>query len=1204
MMHGPINIKIKQGLVSLFFFRYVTIQRSRKPSPEQEADDTGRDLDVQDITTEIKPVYTVTTETQPETRIQIVTPIRTLVTGRPAGFRKHSRNEKSDTATLEPELKVSSGGFRGATSESSVGTYPQYVDVTSIGRRRNITTMEIGKDTSTSASPLEVTVSNVEVDATTSGHSGFNHTVPSSSSPRPFTDPHVAENLTQNVDTSSPGRRRGTTLPTTDISKDVVTTKKQTTVDKNPPKSADISKRRTTTVPSFSTDPTTEAYKRKHDDAILKRRSTTVPSTDILANENGSIKAEDSVVQTIPPYTVTESTSQGRSIPETLPTPTTTRFTPTVTRIVTSVTESGTTERQIIAVNRVPYIAIAALRGEKLYPGPSVHNRHHPAVNTTVPFQSKSFADSSLEKTTIPVTVPSEQNFEKVMEVNRVTLVNSKEETPLAYTMMVSGNDTTERMTIHTESEQTIDRVSEVSRMKHVTVASGTQTAAPLGDYMTDILHEEFTALPTVIDTPTDKIYHENIIDTQRENPSSKREHYPNTNTLHLGNTSTHSEPDTEPVPLPVTEKQIESIATFDETASRDFPPRTATLNNRRRQGSGRSPGVDDFATRRRRPTFSTSAEPQRASTPSTFSQKRRGQRKRPGPYRPTSTNATKEEASVLSVPNHSNVADPPDTAHNNEPRRSFIPSRGQRKRPRPYLPTSTRTTADEVSNSGETNGSENSVLANEGTNNATLGFVPKRGNRRRGKTQVGVTETSNTTSKVTSQEAILSTTENASMGVASTDGNIGGSSDNSQSSTQGLGVLRPRTRSRFVSRKGLVSRNVSAESNLNSTKDSGVFVVSDSKHTQSTDSVLLTTDTSTESQFELEVTELIPYLNSTRKYAEETGQGEKEIHRPSSIDAHTNSVTSASTTLSSLAPSIRGRGDSGRVRIKKRRRRPETNSSVAPSTEAEETSTESFKIASKNELNVAQKEIKTPDLTSQRNVSVSTDEGNSVSSFATAALFGRDDYTVITPAPVSEFVTTMDREGKRVVQISVLNGPSDRNVPHITQKSKSVSTKNTSQIKNATTRNNSNNFEISSHNSELTITKNNDLHTDGSGYSEGSAQREPVYPLSTSVRTSSARVHESFLTTTLEFLTEGLNEEISHKNSAEDPHNGQSTDNFNASVDFIADSRDDETLGSTPANGRNKPVSENTEGKSWRLVRRKRPSSTTVEPQAQSEVG
>jgi hypothetical protein len=109
---------------------------------------------------------------------------------------------------------------------------------------------------------------------------------------------------------------------------------------------------------------------------------------------------------------------------------------------------------------------------------------------------------------------------------------------------------------------------------------------------------------------------------------------------------------------------------------------------------------------------------------------------------------------------------------------------------------------------------------------------------------------------------------------------------------------------------------------------------------------------------------------------------------------------------------------------------------------------------------------------------------------------------------------------------------------------------------------------------------------------------------LSTSARTSSEIVPDSFLTTTLEFLTEGHNEEISHKNSVEVPKNGQSTDNFIASVDFIADSRDDETLGSTPANGRNKPVSENTEGKSWRLVRRKRPSSTTVEPQAQSEVG
>jgi hypothetical protein len=1111
---------------------------------------------------------------------------------------------------LEPELKVSSEGFKGATSESSVGTYPQYAYVTSIGRRRNIATIQIGKYTSTSASHLESAVSNFEVDGTTSGHSGFTHTVPSSSSPRTFTDPHVVESQTQQLDTGSPDRRRGTTLPTTDINKDTATTKEQTTVDTNPPKSTDISRRRSTTVPNFSNDPTTEPYKPKEDNAILRRRSTTVPSTDILAKETGPIKVEDSVVQIITPSTVpttvTESTSPGLSIPETIPTLTTTRFTPTVTRIVTSVTESGTTERQIIAVNRVPYIAIAALRGEKLYPGPPVHNRHHPAMNTTVSSQSKSVSDSSLGITTLPVTVPREQNFEKVMEVNRIKLVTSKEEMPLAYTMAISGNETTERMAIHTESEKTIDRVSEVSRLKYVTVAGGTQTAAPLGNYTTDIIREEFTTLPTVIDTPTDKIYHENIIDTQGENLSSKGEYYPTTNTLHLDSITTHSKLDTEPIPLPVTEQQTESIATFDEISSRDIPPRTITLNNRRRQGSGRKPGVDDYKTRRTRPTFSTtSVEPQRASTPSTFSQRRRGQRKRPGPYRSTSTNATKEEANVLSVPNHLNVADPTAAAHNNESRRSFIPSRGQRKRPRPYLPTSTRTTADEVSNSGENNGSENSVLANESTNNATFGFIPKRGSRRRGKIRVGITETSNTTSKVTSQVATLSTTDNTSpdqnnsLVAASTDGNRAGSSDNSKSSTQELGVLRPVTRSKFVSRKGLVSRNASPESNLNSTKDPDFLEVSNSKHTQSTDSVLFTTDTSPESHFELEVTDLIPDLNNT----EETEPEGKEIHRLSSIHTHTKSVTPASTTLSSFAPRNRERGHSDRVRIKKRRRRPETNISVAPPTEADETPTESPKITSRNKLNVAQNEIKIPGLISERNVSVSTAEGNSVTAFATAALFGRDDYTVITPAPVSEFVTAVDRDGKHVLQISVLNSPSDRNLPQMTQKSKSISTKNISKVKNTTTGNNSNNFEISSYSSELTTTKDSDLHTDGSGYPEESAQKEPVYTLSTFARTPE-RVHDSFHTTTLEILNEGHNGEISHKNSVEVPKNGKSTDNFIASVNFIADSRDDKTLGSTPANGRNKPVTENTEGRSWRLVRRKRPSSTTVEPQAQSEVG
>jgi hypothetical protein len=872
------------------------------------------------------------------------------------------------------------------------------------------------------------------------------------------------------------------------------------------------------------------------------------------------------------------------------------------------VTESGTTERQIIAVNRVPYIAIAALRGEKFYPGPSVHSRQHPAVTTTVPFQSKSFSESFLEKTTVPVTVSSEQKFEKVMEVNRVTTVTSKEGMSLADTMAISGNENTERTAINTEAEKTADRVSEVPGLKYVTIAGGKQTSAPLGDYTTDILREEFTTLPTVIVTPTDKTYHENVIDTEQENQSSKPEYNPTTSTLHLDSISTHSETGTEPIPLPVTDKHTESIVTLDENASKDIPPRTVTLNNRRRQGSGRKPGVDDFKTRRTRPSFSTtSTEQQRASTPSTFSQKRRGQRKRPGPNRPTSTNETNEESSVLSVPIHSNVTDPTATAHTNKgPRRSFIPSRGQRKRPHPYLTTSTRTAADEVSKAGENNGSENSVLANESTNSTTLGFVPKRGNRRRGKTKFGITETSNTTSKEISQEAILTTTDNASQDlgntsvVASTDGNTDGSSNYSKSSTQGLDVLRPVTRTKLVPRKGLISRNISRKSNLNSTNESGDLDASDNKHTQSTDSVLFTT----ESQFKVDITEAIPYLNTKGKDTEETGPEGDELLRSSLIDAHTNPVTPASTKSSSLVPSIRGRGDSDRVRIKKRRRRPETNSSIAPPTKAEETPTDSHKINSRNKLNVSQDEIKSPDFIPERNVLVGTAEGNSVTPFGTAPLFGRDDYTVITPASVSEFVTTLDNEGNHVVQISLLNGQSDKNFPHVNQKSKSVSAKNISKVKNATARNSSNDLEISSHNSEITTTKDSDLHTDDRRYPEGSAQREPIYPLSTSVKTSSERVHESFLTTTLEFLNEGHSEEISHKNSAKVPQNGQSTDNFIASVDFIADSRDKGNLGSTPANGRNKPVSQNTEGKSWRLVRRKRPSSTTVEPQAQSEVG
>lgn len=1144
------------------------------------------------------------------------------MTEKPAGFKKQSRNEKVESATLEPELKVSSEGFRRASSELPIGTYPQYVDVTSIGRRRNSTTTGIEKETSTSASHLEDPLHYVEFNSTTRRqnmdyNSDFTHTVPSSISPQASTEPGVVDSQPHYVHATSPARSRGTTSPTTEISKDTVTTKEQTVIDASTPKYTDVPRRRSTTVPSISDVPTTEkqqTHKPKHENIIFRRRSTTVRSIDVLANKTEHLKTDDSVVQTIPPSavttTITQSTPEGPSIKDTIPTPTTTRFTPTVTRIVTSVTESGTTERQIIAVNRVPYIAIAALRGEKFYPGPVGHNRHQPATATKQPFLFRSSLNSFLEQTTIPVRAAGEQSLEKVMEVNRITLVTSKEEMPLAYTRTISGNETTERTLVQTQSEKTTDRVSEVSRLKHVTAVAGvSQTATPSDYYVTDTLREELTTIPTIIDIPTDRIYHENAIDSHRENPPSKLDYHPTTSVLQVDSVSINSETVMEPIVTQVTEKHGESVPTSDEISSTDIPPRSVTLNNRRRQGSGRKPGVDDFKTRRTRPTFSTtSAETQISSTPSTFAQKRRGQRKRPRPYQPTLTNATN------AVPNHSTVANSTANADpNKEPRRTFIPSRGQRKKPRPYLQTSTPATADDVINSVEKDRSENKVLSNERNTTATSGFIPKRGYRRRGKTQVGITEIPNTTSTKATQKDTLSNTENESANVAKsfavvpTEGNTDVSSVNSKPSTQGSDIFSSEARSNFVPRKNYVNINVTTEQNTNSRNDSDESDVNDIQNSQSTGSDIFTTDISPESQFELDITELIPYLNNTGKDTDQSVPEETEVLKPTSVFSHKEAVTTTTPIkYSSPASSIRERGHSDRVRIMKRRKRPTTNSSVTPPTEAKDSRTESSsesKITSRKELNTTDNEIKTSDLISERNLSASTLEENPVTPFATAALFERYDYKVGTPASVSEFATTVDTQGKNLLEIFVLNDQSDEDSPQKSQKSKSVSTKDIGKVKNATARNISNNLEIFSQISELTTSKDRDLNTDGSGYATGSTGIKAIYPLSKSEDTSE-RFRGSSLTTTVEFLNEGRGEKISHDNFAKVSIKHQSTDNYIASVDFIADSRDDKTLGSTAVRGRNKPLSENTEGKKWRLVRRRRPGSTTAEPQTQSEVG
>jgi hypothetical protein len=1181
------------------FLRYVTIQRSRKPATE--ADGSERDPGVQDVTTEIGPVYTGTSERQPETTVQIVTPIRTGVTEKQAVSRKFGRGGDREKATPEPELKVSAESRQ---SEAPVGTYPQYVDVTSVGRRRQNTTPE---------SPLEP-LSYVEINSITRrrniNHNNYVFTANVSSSLQPYTEPSLAESEPQHVDIASTGRTRSSTTANNVITEDSsASTTIPTVTDRSHKKYTDsISRSRGNTgvtsysgVVAYPTEVDTSTY--RHTNEISRTRDATVRITDIPSSETRPLETDIGPdVQTIhsptTPITLIESSTQGQSVPNTIVPPTSTGFTPTVTRVITSVTESGTTERQRISINRVPYIAIAALRGQTVYPGLSLQNKH-PTVPadqrllnatrmTTVPSQYELIINTSMEQSIIPVTKPSEHTLEKVMEVNKITLVTSKEEMPLAYTRALSGNEATERMLVEGQSGPTMDKVSDVSRLKHVTVVGGNQTATPAGDTLRSV----FTTLSTPPGIPLDTRYYENDVDTLAATQSAEPQYYHSTNSINLDNYDTDLLSVTEPMAPLITSKETETTtAVVNETSSTDTPTSSVSpLSNSRRQYSGRKPGVDDFKRRRTRINFSTSAAPVAPSTPSTFSHKRRGQRKRPSP----STTVSEEDTVVLPSAGDVGVASrTADTNRDNEPRRTFVPKRGQRRRPRPYTTNATSTTsADEVINPVENDGSENNVLVSDITANTTTGFIPKTGNRQRGTTQKLSTETSRTN---TNESDNLKTIDKELK-----DLDTYNSSDNSESITGAVDTptFSPENKSRFVPKNGHRNESSSTEPNLQQTLASDIEATT-IKHSQSTDSLIIS-NSSPESEFESEsdIKNLNLDLNSTETAKGGSAPGVKEIpkqttFRPSSLRAYMESVTPRS-----------GVGHGDRLRIKKRRRRPVTHSLVPPSAQTEETLTESTsdgKTPSWHDLRVTHNEIKSINSTADKDIPRNNPENISVTLFATAALLGRDRYELTSPGSVSESFVTGDREEKRPVNIPILKDESDTAVYRRAQKNKPVSNRNNINVRNSTDDNTSNDLEPSSYDSELTTGLDSDLSSDGSGNAAGNIGRDSIYTPPASVKWPEG-IQFSFMTQAVESPTEETSRKTSETTTkASSP---QFTGDFIPSVDFTAESGVDQSLGSTAARDRNKQGSAGPEGKRRHLVRGKRPNSTTVEPQAQSEVG
>ncbi|KAJ9601579.1 hypothetical protein L9F63_000322, partial [Diploptera punctata] len=435
---------------------YVTIRRGRPTTPSDRSRKTSTESEVeeedQEVTTEIRPVYTSTTESVPEPKIQ----------------RSRDHNH---TGAEEDNIP--------------------YVEVNSLNRRR----FALHDNDIPPPPPPPFPIPD----------EGFIDDNPS----------YLDDRITDVTSTENPNSEDAKSISTT-LSDEETTEINTTTTEKR----RYSARRRGTT-----TSPTT---------------TTQLPETDPQVTDTWT------TVQTQTPPTSTPAieTTSPTTVPDTIPSP----------------TKSGTTERQKIAINRVPYIAIAALR---------------------------------------------EQKFEKVME-----------ELPVGFTMTIPANDTTEKIFVDVQSEKTVDKISEVNRFKYVTVVDNSQTDISQNSTQQNIISNE-------------------NIDAQ------VTETLPNTETA-------------------VTKQNISTETTTLEVSSSTEASSSslAKINNARRQGNVRTPGVDDFKRRRTRPTYTRSTtEVSLSSTQSTFSQRRRGQRIRPRPYKSTSTTATDEETPIIS--NDTNKAEP-----------------------------------------------------------------------------------------------------------------------------------------------------------------------------------------------------------------------------------------------------------------------------------------------------------------------------------------------------------------------------------------------------------------------------------------------------------------------------------------------------------------------------------------------------------------
>nr|CAD7599878.1 unnamed protein product [Timema genevievae] len=779
-------------------------------------------------------------------------------------------------------------------------------------------------------------------------------------------------------------RRRGTTTTTTTAGNSFSET---------------VSKDRNSSRPTFRLRPkysrtSTTTAPPVLEDSVTPSPITTTASSSVYT----TILTLDT--DTFPPTTV-----------DTLPPPTTTRFTPTVTRVVTSVIESGTTERQRIAVNRVPYRSlIAAQRAKQSQEGDGIDGltlspasysefeRTTSPTDTTIPpttFQDPNTTRKKLRFITTGDIIAPQPKIEKIMEINRITSVTIKEN----YKTDFPTNPTT--LQPETQAGTVLSQVEEVATNKSPLAPTLGFETDKVNDAVTELFHPTLTM--SLYDNTVTESYQKtsdlkNTTEKHRQSSVVMSEQY---ETITVAST-TISDRD-----LQITSQSANTTEIEDKATTNIIEFETETANKYVGRFTGieatEAPGLLIKATEQ---VNNEQTNVTQATT--TYLTNRPNIRTRPRQYRPTATSNPKEgnERQVIRVRKPfrplSDLKDSENTTRNS----------GGFPRRRVYRPPSTSTTeSSRYTILGETRGNKDEAKRVRGFTRGRVYRLPTRST-----TEIPETVPAQETDISSNTKEDIKTTTDMQMETSS--------SERTNDMLHSV-ILENQTLPTTLIENSDVTNNDSTKQNTDNINSTSTTLIVQEFQNYMTFPTELTIST-TLSVGLAEANTLKSTVNETNIFTSETTL-ESFTFPSSTISIFTNNeqdnlvseqpsinlttLKNSPTPASQLASKLPNK----QVRVKKIRKRPQTNIiSVNPSS--------SLGSDSDNELDNS---LNQPNTYQRIKEDPPTDEEKHES---LATLEDTNRHFISTASPSSaEYATTVDEEGNHLVDLAVVNNEPTR---------------------------------------------------------------------------------------------------------------------------------------------------------------------------------